>query len=334
MKVCVFSSKPYDQRFLEPALREAQHHPVFFETRLTARTAGLAERFDATCVFVNDELKASTLERLHKLGIRLVALRCAGFNNVDIETAKKLGMAVARVPAYSPHAVAEHTVGLLLALTRRLHKAYNRVRDGNFTLEGLLGFDLYGKTVGIVGTGQIGAITARILLGFGCRVIAFDPYENEGLKAAGVEYVSIDHLARESEIVSLHCPLTPQTHHLVDKDFLDKTTDGVTIVNTSRGALVDTGALVAGLKSHRIGAVALDVYEEETDIFFEDLSSQVIQDDLFARLLTFPNVLITGHQGFFTREALAAIASKTADNLTAFEERRMAENNAFVCHPT
>ena len=334
MKVCVFSSKPYDERFLKPAFRDKRHNPVFFEPRLTPLTVNLASKFDAVCAFVNDELHGTTLERLHKLGIRIVALRCAGFNNVDVETARRIGMAVARVPAYSPHAVAEHTVGLILAVNRRLYKAYNRVRDLNFTLDGLLGFDLYEKTVGVVGTGRIGAVTARILLGFGCRVIAFDPYENEELLALGVEYVSLERLARESAIITLHCPLTPETRHLVDEEFIENTADGVTIVNTGRGALVDTTALVGGLKSRRIGAVALDVYEEETELFYEDLSSEVIQDDVFARLLTFPNVFITGHQGFFTKEALQAIARKTAENLTAFEAGEVVDgDDGFVVTP-
>ncbi len=334
MKVCVFSSKRYDERFLKPALRRAKHNPVFFETRLTPQTANLAQRFDAVCGFVNDSFGGATLERLHKQGIRLIVLRCAGFNNVDLEAARNLNIAVARVPTYSPHAVAEHTVGLILAVTRRLHKAYNRVRDGNFSLEGLLGFDLFEKTVGIVGTGQIGAVAARILLGFGCRVLAFDPYPNEELEEMGVIYCAVDRLASESAVITLHCPLTRETHHLVDEEFLAKTAEGVTIVNTGRGALVDTGALIGGLKSGRIGAVALDVYEEETDLFFEDLSAQVIQDDVFARLLTFPNVLITGHQGFFTKEALEAIARQTANNLTNFEDGAVSDDDpAFVLGP-
>lgn len=334
MKVCVFSSKQYDQQFLSPAMHAAKHNPVFLETRLTPHTASLAARFDAVCVFVNDTLGRSTLERLHNMGIRLIALRCAGFNNVDVDAARKLEMGVARVPAYSPHAVAEHTVAMILAVTRRLYKAYNRVREGNFSLEGLLGFDLYGKKVGIVGTGQIGAVTARIFHGFGCRVLAFDPYENEELSALGVRYVPLDRLAAESAIIALHCPLTRDTHHLINEAFLAKTAEGVTIVNTGRGALVDTAALIAGLKSGRVGAVALDVYEEETDLFFEDLSSQVIQDDVFARLLTFPNVLITGHQGFFTKEALEAIARKTAENITAFAQKDVRDDDpAFVVRP-
>jgi D-lactate dehydrogenase len=249
----------------------------------------------------------------------MIALRSAGFNHVDLGAAASAGIAVARVPAYSPHAVAEHTVALILRLNRKMHRAFNRVREGNFALDGLLGFDLHGKTVGIVGTGKIGEIVARILNGFGCRLLAFDPDPNPACVALGVEYVALDDLFANSDVITLQCPLTPQTHHMVDRDAIARMKPGVMLINTSRGAVVDTSALIAGLKQGRVGSVGLDVYEEEADLFFEDLSNTFIEDDVFARLLTFPNVLITGHQAFFTHEALSAIAETTIANLSAFE---------------
>jgi D-lactate dehydrogenase len=252
-------------------------------------------------------------------GIRLIALRSAGFNNVDLKAARELGLTVARVPAYSPHAVAEHTIALLLALNRKIHRAYNRVREGNFALDGLLGFDLYGKTVGVVGTGKIGAIVARILMGFGCEVIAVDPYPNENCISSGVRYVTWEQLCASSDIITLHCPLTPATRHLVDAAALKKMKRGVMLINTSRGAVIDTRAVIDGLKNNTIGNLGLDVYEEEADLFFEDLSEHFIADDVFARLLTFPNVLVTGHQAFFTTEALRNIAETTIANITSFE---------------
>ncbi|WP_372424574.1 2-hydroxyacid dehydrogenase [Salinarimonas chemoclinalis] len=318
MKVVVFSAKPYDRAFLHQAARPLGHELVFVEATLTADSAVLADSATAVCVFVNDHCDAAALERLAELGVRLVALRCAGFNNVDLQAARRLGIAVARVPAYSPHAVAEHTLALVLALNRKIHRAYNRVREGNFALEGLLGFDLQGKTVGIVGTGQIGAIAAGLFQGFGCTVIAHDVAENPDCVARGIAYVSRDDLFARADIVSLHCPLTPQTRHMIDADAIARMKRGVMIVNTSRGAVIDTPAVLAGLKSGRIGNLALDVYEEEGDLFFEDLSNTILGDDVFARLLTFPNVLITGHQAFFTKEALGNIAETTLANIDAF----------------
>lgn len=317
MRVAVFSTKPYDEAYLKEASTVGLDLS-FFEARLTAATAGLAQGFDAVCAFVNDDLGAEVLGLLSGHGVRLVALRCAGFNHVDLSAAEAAGIAVARVPAYSPHAVAEHTVALMLTLNRNLHRAYNRVREGNFALNGLLGFDLAGKTVGIVGTGQIGSVVARILTGFGCKVLAFDPFENPDCVDIGVRYVPLDTLLRESDIITLQCPLTPQTRHLIDADAVAKLKSGAMIINTSRGAVVDAKALIGGLKSGQIGSVGLDVYEEEAGLFFEDQSATFIRDDIFARLLTFPNVLITGHQGFFTHEALTAIAETTIGNISAF----------------
>ncbi len=321
MRVAVFSTKPYDERFLQAA-NGRTHELVFFEPRLSPQTCRLAEGFSAVCAFVNDQLAERELECLSERGMRLVAMRCAGFNNVDLQAAARLGVTVARVPAYSPHAVAEHTVGLILALSRRLYKSYNRVREGNFNLDGLLGTDIHGKTAGVVGTGRIGAIVARILRGFGCEVLCHDLRDNPDLLAAGAHYVPTAELFARSDIVTLHCPLVPQTHHLIDGEALAAMKRGVMLINTSRGALVDSRAAVAGLKSGKIGALGLDVYEEEADLFFEDLSNRVMQDDVFARLLTFPNVLITGHQAFFTQGAMQAIAKETIENVTAFEAGR------------
>jgi D-lactate dehydrogenase len=319
MKIAVFSTKPYDRVFLEAANEHHQHQLVFFETRLTRETMSLAAGFPAVCVFVNDQLDEAVLETIYQGGTRLIALRCAGFNNVDLPTAKELGMKVVRVPAYSPHAVAEHTVGIMLTLNRNIHRAYNRVREGNFTLDGLLGFDLYGQTVGIIGTGQIGAVVAKIMNGFGCQLVAYDPYPNPAVTELNVRYVGLPELFAVSDIISLHCPLTPDTYHLISTQALHEMKHGVMLINTSRGALLDTQAVINALKSGKIGYLGLDVYEEEADLFFEDLSGRVIQDDVFSRLLTLPNVLITGHQAFFTRNALQQIATTTLSNITAFE---------------
>jgi D-lactate dehydrogenase len=319
MRVAVFSTKPYDEQFLRAANDEAGHELHFLEPRLTPETVPLAAGADAVCAFVNDDLGAEVLEGLASTGVRLVALRSAGFNHVDLSAADHLGLPVVRVPGYSPHAVAEHCVGLVLALNRKLHRAYNRVREGNFSLTGLLGFDLRGKTVGVVGTGQIGARFAQIMVGFGCDVVASDPYPDEACRAAGVTYLDLDEVLGRSDVVALHCPLTPDTHHLIDAERLERMKHGVMLINTSRGALIDTTAVIDALKSGRIGHLGLDVYEEEADLFFEDLSDQVLHDDVFSRLLTFPNVIITGHQAFFTSEALGNIAGTTIDNITAFE---------------
>jgi D-lactate dehydrogenase len=321
MKVEVFSTKPYDRQSLNEAnaAAGAPHHIEYLEARLDTATAALAHGAVAVCPFVNDQVSGEVLARLKKGSTRLIALRGTGFNNVDLGAAAELGIAVARVPAYSPHAIAEHAVALILALNRNICRAYARVRDGNFALDGLLGFDLNGRTVGIVGTGRIGIDFARIMAGFGCVVVAFDPVHNEEFEALGGHYVAMDELLASSDIISLHCPLNPATRHLIDAAAVARMKRGVMLINTSRGAVVETRALIDGLKSGRVGYLGLDVYEEEGDLFFEDLSGQVLQDDVFARLLTFPNVLITGHQAFFTHEALQAIAETTIANVTAFE---------------
>lgn len=318
--VAFYDTKPYDREYFERAANADQLRRQFHEFRLTSETAGSVAGAQAVCVFVNDKLEASCLGQIHRAGVRLVALRCAGFNNVDLPAAKALGLAVIRVPAYSPHAVAEHTVALLLALNRKIHRAYNRVREHNFSLNGLVGFDLHGKTVGLVGTGKIGRITAQIFRGFGCRVLAHDPVPAAAWAAAhDAAYVSLDTLLAESDVVSLHLPLTPQTHYLLNEASIARMKPGAYLVNTSRGKLVESAALINALKSGQLGGVALDVYEEEDGIFFEDLSSQVLHDDELSRLLTFPNVLITSHQAFLTHEALSEIARVTTENILKFE---------------
>jgi D-lactate dehydrogenase len=318
MKVAVFSTKRYDRDFLTAANGEAGQELRFLEARLSLDSAPLARDSDAICAFVNDDLGAPVLKALAALGVRLVALRSAGFNHVDLPAARELGLTIARVPAYSPHAVAEHTIALILALNRKIHRAYNRVREGNFALDGLLGFDLHGKTVGVIGTGKIGEVVAQILAGFGCELLGNDIAPNPACQALGMHYVSREELLARSDILTLHCPLTPETHHMIRAQTLAKLKRGVMLINTSRGAVVETRALIRGLKEGVIGSLGLDVYEEEGDLFFEDLSNEVLRDDVFARLLTFPNVLITGHQAFFTREALSSIAETTLANIAAF----------------
>ncbi len=319
MQVAVYSTKPYDRRFLDAANAGAGHGLIYLESRLALETAVAAAGAGAVCAFVNDELRANVLEALAGQGTKLVVLRCAGFNNVDLVAARALGVTVARVPEYSPHAVAEHAVALILALNRKIHRAHARVREGNFDLDGLLGFDLFGRTVGIIGTGKTGAALVRIMRGFGCIVLAHDLRADPACESLGARYVPLAELLAASDIISLHCPLTPATHHLIDAAALTQMRPGVMLINTSRGAVIDTRAAINGLKSGRIGSLGLDVYEEEAELFFRDLSDSVIQDDQFARLLTFPNVLITGHQAFFTQDALAAIAETTIGNITAFE---------------
>lgn len=319
MKVACFSTKEYDEDYFTQANSEFNHELDFFEPRLTKATVSLARGYPAICVFVNDVVDESVLTDLAEHGLRVVALRCAGFNNVDLQTANRLRIDVVRVPAYSPHSVAEHTIALLLSLSRRIHRAYSRVRNGNFALNGLMGFDLHNRTVGVVGTGKIGQIVVRILRGFGCNVLAFDTVHNLENERLGARYVELDQLIIESDVITFHCPLTPQTRHLVDANSIARMKPGVILVNTSRGAIVSADAVIAGLKSGQIGGLAIDVYEEEADLFFEDLSNEVIRDDIFARLLTFPNVLVTGHQAFFTHEAVSEIAATTLANLQAVE---------------
>ena len=324
MKVAIFSAKKYDREFLSAA-NAARHEIRFFEPHLSEETVGLAAGFDAVCVFVNDQVNAAVIARLHSLGVRLIALRRAGYNNVDLAPAKKHGISLVRVPAYSPYAVAEHTIALMLALNRKLHRAYNRVREGNFALDSLLGFDMHGKTVGVIGTGQIGTVVAQILTGFGCPTLAFDPIPNETCRSLGVRYVALDELFAESDIITLHCPLTPENKYMINAAAIARMKNGVMLINTSRGALLDTLSIIDALKSGKVGYIGLDVYEEEEQIFFEDRSGLILSDDVFARLLTFPNVIITGHQAFFTREALSNIAATTIDNINRFEKNQPLE---------
>lgn len=317
MKIAVFSAKKYDQdsfkQWADPSLEFS-----FFDVPLDQHSAKLTQGYAAVCVFVNDDLSKVVLTELKAMGVAMIALRCAGFNNVDLTAAKELGLRVARVPAYSPEAVAEHTVAMILCLNRKLHKAYNRVRDDNFALDGLLGFNLHGKTAGLIGTGRIGVATAKILLGFGMKLLCYDIKQDEALVKAGVQYLPLEQLWARSDLISLHCPLTPQTQHLINDTSLAQMKDGVMLINTSRGGLIDTKAVIKALKSRKIGYLGLDVYEQEADLFFQDLSGQLIDDEVFKRLLTFPNVLITGHQAFFTQEALQQICQITSDNLLAF----------------
>ena len=301
MRVAVFSTQSYDRESLKAASAGMPIEWAWFEPHLNSQTARLAEGALAVNCFVNDQLDANTLESLSGLGVALITLRCAGFNQVDLHTAARLGLPIVRVPEYSPHAVAEHTIGLILMLNRRLHKAYNRVRDGNFSLDGLLGFDLFGRTVGVVGTGRIGRCVVEILLGLGCRVLAHDPRPDPSLAGRGVEYLPLDRLLTASDIVTLHAPPTPANPHLINAVRIAQMKSGVMLINTSRGGLIDTRAVIESLKSGQIGFLGLDVYEEENDLFFDDKSSSIIQDDIFTRLLTFPNVVVTAHQAFFTR---------------------------------
>lgn len=336
VKVAFFSAQPYDQRFFDAANRstfrahrfELIYHPV----ALSAQTVALAEGCEAVCIFVNDQLDAATIEALHGFGVRAVLLRCAGFNNVDLDAAQRLGLFIARVPAYSPEAVAEHTIALLMTLNRRIHRAYNRVREGNFALDGLLGMTMHGKTVGVVGTGKIGLATARILHGFGCRVLGYDPQPSPQFAALG-ESVELDALLEQSDVVTLHCPLIPATEHLIDAKALAKMKPGAMLINTSRGGLIDTRAVVSALKMRHLGALAIDVYEQENGIFFFDHSSEIIVDDILQRLMTFPNVLVTGHQGFFTAEALTEIAEVTLHNLVCFTAGSACHNALVVTAP-
>ena len=317
MRIVVYSAKPYDRQFLDAAAHPGMKMQ-YCEARLSAETVALAEGAMAICAFVNDDLSGPVLEKLAAMGVRLVALRCAGFNQVDLQAAEKLGLTIARVPAYSPYAVAEHTMALILSLNRKIHRAYNRVREGNFALDGLLGFDLHGKTVGVVGTGKIGAIFTRIAARVGCRLLGPDIRQNPHCVAQRMTYVPREELFRASDVLTLMCPLTPETRHLIRSETLPLLKKGVMLINTSRGAIIDTQAAIAGLKDGTIGSLGIDVYEEEADLFFEDLSNDVLRDDVFARLLTFPNVLVTGHQGFFTQEALTNIADTTIANITSF----------------
>jgi D-lactate dehydrogenase len=327
MKIAVFSTKNYDRDSLTAANSTHNHELCFFETQLDEHTAPLAKGIPVVCPFVNDVVNTAVLNILADQGTRLLALRSAGFNNVDLPVAAELGIAVVRVPAYSPYAVAEHTVALVLMLNRKLYRAYNRVRDDNFSLEGLLGFDLYGSTIGIIGTGKIGMVFAQIMHGFGCTLLGYDKFPNpkfEGIGAA--RYVDLSELLAHSDVISLHCPLTPENHYLIDAGAIAQMKPGVMLINTSRGGLVDTEAVIAGIKSAQIGYLGIDVYEQEADLFSEDLSGTIIQDDNFQLLKSFPNVVVTAHQAFFTRNALQGIAETTLANVAEFEQGRSLTN--------
>ena len=325
MKTLVYSSRPYDKEFLEEANKD-KHELHFTEARLEERSAVLAKDFPAICAFVSDSLNEEVIKTLYDGGTKLILLRAIGFNNVDLKAADKLGITVMRVSNYSPYAVAEFAVGMILAMNRKIHRAYQRVREGNFRLDNLLGFDLHGKTVGVVGTGRIGSIFARIMSGFECHLLGFDKHQSQECLDIGMRYVSLEELLQMSDIVSLHAPLTPETHHMINRETMSLLKEGSMLVNTSRGALIDTQALIPYLKECRICAVCLDVYEEEEHIYYRDLSENVITDDVITRLLTFPNVLITGHQAFFTQEAMQTIAETTIRNLDDFAANRSNEN--------
>jgi D-lactate dehydrogenase len=319
MKIAIYNAQPYDKQYFDLYNQESGHELVYIDTHLDPATLQLCKPAAAICVFVNDPVQKPLLELMQKQGIKMLALRSAGFNHVDIRTANQLGILVANVPGYSPYAVAEHAVAMILSLVRKLVRAQARVREGNFSLNGLMGFDLHGKTVGVVGTGKIGEVFSRIMHGFGCELLGCDPVVNEKCLALGLEYVAFHELCRRADIISLHCPLLPDTRHLVDDEAIAQMKTGVCLINTSRGAVIDTAAIIHGLKSGKIGYLGLDVYEEEESLFFEDHSDVILSDDVFARLLTFSNVLITGHQGYFTREAMSNIARTTLANVTEFE---------------
>lgn len=326
MKVTFFSSKPYDKEFFDKVNQDFNFELDYFETHLGPHILNVVDHSDAVCAFVNDTLNAEVLESLSTKGVKYIALRCAGFNNVDLEAAKRLGMRVCRVPAYSPEAVAEHAMAMILTLNRKTHKAYNRVREQNFSLNGLMGFNLYQKTIGVIGTGNIGKAFAKIAKGFGAKILAYDIAESQELKDLGIEYVSLDRLLSESDIISLHCPLMDSTHHLINRDSISKMKENVMIINTSRGGLIDTKAVIDGLKSKHIGYLGIDVYEQEEKLFFRDLSHTIIEDDTIQRLMSFPNVLVTAHQAFFTEEALHQIATSTLSSLSHFEKNEEFEN--------
>ena len=329
MKVTVFSAKRYDRESLALANRGNGHEFFFIGDRLREDTAPLARGAEAVCVFVHDEVNRAVLSILAENDCRFVVLRCAGFNNVDRDAAQELGISVARVPAYSPHAVAEFAVGLILSLNRRIHRAYARIREHDFSIDGLQGFDLNGKTVGVVGTGKIGTVFAAIMKGFGCRILAYDPYPNEEITGLGGRYAAVDEILSESDVISLHCPLTPGTHHLLNNESLARIKKGAMIINTSRGGLIDSEAAIDRIKDGTIGALGLDVYEEEEGIFFMDFSEEIIEDDRLLRLTSFPNVLVTSHQAFFTKEAISSIAETTLLNLDDYAAGRAGENR--VC---
>lgn len=327
MKVAFFDTHGFERDFFNKENSGTFHHQItFFETRLTEQTVNLADGYSCICAFVNDRMDKKIIRLLAEGGTKLIALRCAGFNNVDLAAARENGLTVVRVPEYSPYAVAEHAVALILTLNRKIHRAYNRVRESNFSLNGMVGFDLHQKTVGIAGTGKIGTVLAKIMMGFGCQVLAYDRTRNPELEKMGVQYVSLQELLKKSDIISLHVPLTPETRHLINEEAIASMKPGVMLINTGRGALIDARALILALKTGQIGYAGLDVYEEEEGIFFEDHSNHILQDDVLARLLTFPNVLLTSHQAFLTNEALKNIAQTTLSNISDFESKKNLKN--------
>jgi D-lactate dehydrogenase len=330
MKIDFFSAKPYDRLFFDRVNKSYGFDLEYHETHLGPHIVNIIKDAKAVCVFVNDKLTAGVIEVLSKKGVRIIALRCAGFNNVDLEAAKKFNISVCRVPAYSPEAVAEHAVAMLLTINRKTHKAYNRVREQNFSLNGLLGYNLSGKTVGVIGTGKIGKAFIRIMSGFGCKILAYDIFPDAHLAGTGLNYVPLEELLQQSDIISLHCPLSKENHYLINKKTLSLMKTGVTIVNTSRGGLISTVDIIDALKTKRVAALCIDVYEQEENLFFRDLSSDIIDDDKIQRLMSFPNVLITAHQAFFTEEALSEIAEVTLDNISKLNENRMEENSPIM----
>ncbi len=330
MKITFFSTKPYDKEFFKKENEKFGFELEFYETHLGPHIANVIDNTDAVCVFVNDKVSAEVIKELATKKIKVIALRCAGFNNVDLEAAKAYGIKVCRVPAYSPEAVAEHAVAMLLTLNRKTHKAYNRVREQNFSLNGLLGYDIHGKTVGIIGTGNIGRTFAKIMMGFGCKIIAFDVIANRDLEAMGVTFLPLIDIFNQSDIISLHCPLTEQTHHIINKESLAMMKKGVTIINTSRGGLIDTKAAIDALKLKQLGYLGIDVYEQEDKLFFRDLSNNIIEDDTIQRLMSFPNVLVTAHQAFFTEDALQQISAVTLDNVSNLLNNKNLTNKAAM----
>lgn len=326
MKIAIYSTKSYDRKYIELINAKYNFDLEFFDFMLNESTARLAEHCEVVCIFVNDNGSRKVLEKLAALGVKIVALRCAGFNNVDLKAAQELGIQVVRVPSYSPEAVAEHTIGLMITLNRRIHRAYQRTREANFSLEGLIGFNMHGRTVGVIGTGKIGIAVMRILKGFGMNILAYDPFKNPVVEELGGQYVELDELYAKSHVITLHCPATPENYHLLNREAFAKMKDGVMIVNTSRGSLIDTQAAIDALKQRKIGALGMDVYENERDLFFEDKSNEVIQDDIFRRLSSCHNVLLTGHQAFLTEEALTNIADVTLSNVYKLKSGKECEN--------
>ncbi|MGO2256677.1 MAG: 2-hydroxyacid dehydrogenase [Hafnia alvei] len=326
MKLAIYSTKQYDRKYLELVNKEFGFELEFFDFLLSPKTAKVAQGCEAVCIFVNDDASREVLTELAALGVKIIALRCAGFNNVDLEAAKELGLEVVRVPAYSPEAVAEHAVGLMMSLNRRIHRAYQRTRDANFSLEGLIGFNMHNRTAGVIGTGKIGVATMRILKGFGMKLLAYDPYPNPQALELGAEYVDLKTLYEKSDVITLHCPLTPENHHLLDASAFGQMKNGVMIINTSRGGLIDSDAAIEALKQQKIGSLGMDVYENERDLFFEDKSNDVIQDDVFRRLSACHNVLFTGHQAFLTEEALTSISETTLNNIRTLVNGEHCEN--------